>query len=80
MTTNHFNSKKSLYRVVLGNAIDNSKHYPDQDHTGEHLLRSNITDPVLELANQIHTHIYLYIYFSKHITMRHRREATILRN
>ena len=24
--------------------------------------------------------MYLYIYFSKHITMRHRREATILRN
>ena len=44
MTKNHFNGKKSIFRVFLRYAVTNSKNFPDQDHTFENLLRSGITD------------------------------------
>ena len=44
MTKNNCNGKKSIFWVFLGYAVTNSKKFPEQNNTGENLLRSVITD------------------------------------
>ena len=67
MTKNHFNGKKSIFRVFLGYTVKNSKNCPDQDHTFENLARSGITDfcdvPRFSsyLTRYTHTHTHIYI-------------------
>ena len=63
MTKNHFNGKKSIFKVFLGYAVTNSKNFPDQDHTVANLLRSAITDfpDVPRFLSYVTRYTYIYI-------------------